>query len=181
MTLSLSFKAPTPSPRGGETMRLLLVGMAALPLGLVLDRWFGLLPALTSHCGGSGTLLGTLAWHWACMPATCLMMLFAGPAWIAVEALAPVGRAGAAQRDGRSGAFAAGVCHVAMLAGMAGVQCAGPTILALAGLPWTGGAAIGAMTLGMACGIGAASFWSGRIKGCVRDANPRMGRRSSLC
>ena len=45
-------------------------------LGLLLDRWFGLLPALTARCGGSETLWGTLAWHWACMPATCLMMMF---------------------------------------------------------------------------------------------------------
>ena len=53
--------------------------MAALPFGLVLDGGFGLLPALSARCGGSGSLMATLEWHWASMPATCLTMLFAAP------------------------------------------------------------------------------------------------------
>ena len=159
MTSSACLAAPSPSRReiGAGTTPLLFVGMAALPLGLILDRRFGLLPALTARCGGAETLLGALAWHWACMPATCLMMLLATPAWIGIEVLARSRRAGSARRDRGTGALAACGCHLAMLLGMASALGAGPELAALAGLPWTSGAAIASMAFGMVCGTGAAS------------------------
>jgi hypothetical protein len=138
-------------------LALLFVGLTALPLGLLLDRRFGLLPALTLRCGGTETLLGALAWHWSCMPATCLMMLFAAPAWIGLEALAASRRPGAARRDRPTGALAACGCHLAMLLGMASALGVGAKLAALAGLPWTGGAAVAAMAFGMVCGTAAAS------------------------
>jgi hypothetical protein len=72
----------------------LFVGVTALALGLVLDGWLGLLPALSARCGGSETRRGRIAWHWACMPATCLMMMFAAPASIGLIAMMRVGRPG---------------------------------------------------------------------------------------
>jgi hypothetical protein len=159
MTSGACLAAPAPSRReiAARNTPLLFVGLAALPLGLLLDRRFGLLPALTARCGGPETLWGTLAWHWACMPATCLMMLFAAPAWIGLEALTASRRPGAARCDRPTGALAACGCHLAMLLGMASALGAGPELAALAGLPWTGGAAIAAMAFGMVCGTGAAS------------------------
>jgi hypothetical protein len=158
MTSSACLAAPSPSRReiSGRNTPLLFVGLAALALGLLLDRRFGLLPALTARCGGPETLWGALAWHWACMPATCLMMLFAAPAWIGLEALAASRRPGSARRDRPTGALAACGCHLAMLLGMASALGAGPKLAALAGLPWTGGAAVAAMAFGMVCGTGAA-------------------------
>jgi hypothetical protein len=160
MTASASFAAPTPSHRGvsSETVEVMFICMAAFPLGLVLDRWFGLLPALTARCGGFETFEGTLEWHWACMPATSLMMLFAAPAWIGLRALTRVGRPVPARRDCRTGALAALFCHAAMLVGMACGLGAGPGLAALAGRPWTSGAAIGAMACGMVCAMAAALF-----------------------
>jgi hypothetical protein len=171
MTSSACLAAPVPSRRE-ITVRntpLLFVGMAALPLGLLLDRRFGLLPALTARCGGSETLWGTLAWHWACMPATCLMMVFAAPAWIGIEALARGGRTGPARSDRPTVALAACACHLAMLLGMAAALGVGPELAALAGLRWTVGAAIAAMAFGMVCGTGAASA-CGAIK--IRQCGP---------
>jgi hypothetical protein len=160
MTSSALFAAPSPSDRGDSIRKidLLLVCMAALPLGLVIDRWFGLLPALAARCGGFGSLLGTLEWHWACMPATSLMMLFAAPAWIGLKAFTTVVRSGLARHDCQTKALAALCCHSAMLAGMACGLGAGPGLAALAGRPWTSGAAIGAMACGMVCGMAAALF-----------------------
>ena len=84
VTATASFAAPAPSCRGvgSETLDVMVICIAAFPIGLALDRWFGLLPALTARCGGFETFEGSLEWHWACMPATSLMMLFAAPAWI---------------------------------------------------------------------------------------------------
>ena len=159
MTLSVSFPAASPSRRGSaENLRLLFVGMTALALGLILDRWLGLLPALSARCGGSGTLWGTLAWHWACMPATCLMMMFAAPPSIGLNAMTRVGRPGHAWRDCRTDALAALRCHVAMPAAMACGLGAGPDLAAFVGLPWTSGVAIAAMAFGMVGGMATASF-----------------------
>jgi hypothetical protein len=97
------------------------------------------------------------------------MMLFAAPAWIGLGALARGGRAGPARRDRGTGALAACGCHLAMLLGMASALGAGPELAALAGLPWTGGAAIAAMAFGMVCGMGAASA-CGAIK--IRQRGP---------
>ena len=171
MTSSACLAAPAPSRLeiGARNTPLLFVGLTALPLGLLLDRRFGLLPALTARCGGSETLWGALAWHWSCMPATCLMMLFAAPAWIGLEALARGGRAGSARRHRGTGALAACGCHLAMLLGMASALGAGPELAALAGLPWTGGAAIAAMAFGMVGGMAAASA-CGAIK--IRQCRP---------
>ena len=159
MTSSVIFGAPAPSHRGGSirSMDVLLVCMAALPLGLVIDRWFGLLPALTARCGGFESPLGMLEWHWACMPATSLMMLCAAPAWIGLRALARSRRSGAGRPHRPTGALAACACHLAMLIGIASALCAGPELAALAGLPWTGGAAIAAMAFGMVSGMGASA------------------------
>ncbi len=131
MTSSACLAAPAPSRReiAARNTPLLFVGLTALPLGLLLDRRFGLLPALTARCGGAETLLGALRWHWSCMPATCLMMLFAAPAWIGIEALARAGRAGSARRDRGTGALAACGCHLAMLIGMASTLGAGPELV----------------------------------------------------
>jgi hypothetical protein len=171
MTSSACLAAPSPSRReiGARTTPLLFVGLTALPLGLLLDRRFGLLPALTARCGGTETLPGALAWHWACMPATCLMMLFAAPAWIGLEALARGRRPGVARRDRGTGAIAACGSHLAMLLGMASALGAGPELVGAAGLPWTGGAAVAAMAFGMVCGMGAASA-CGAIK--IRQCGP---------
>ncbi len=160
MTSSAVFAVSAPSDRGNSirSIDVLLVCMAALPLGLVIDRWFGLLPALTARCGNFESLLGALEWHWACMPATSLMMLSAAPAWISLKVFATAGRSGPARRDCRAGALGAIFCHVAMLAGMASGLVAGPGMFALAGRPWTSGAAIGAMACGMVCGMAAASL-----------------------
>jgi hypothetical protein len=186
MTSSACPSAPSPSRRqiaAGNTP-LVFVGLTALPLGLLLDRRFGFLPALTARCGGTETLLGALAWHWTCMPATCLMMLLATPAWIGIEVLARSRRAGSARRDRGTGALAACFCHLAMLVGMASALGAGPELAGAAGLPWTGGAAIAAMAFGMVCGTGAASA-CGAIK--MRQCGPEAegigakARRSSPC
>ena len=160
MTASASFAASRPSRRGvsSETVDVMFICIAAFPIGLALDCWFGLLPALTARCGGFETVEGTLEWHWACMPATSLMMLFAAPAWIGLKAVTTAGRSGAARHDCQTKALAALCCHVAMLAGMACGLGAGPGLTALAGIPWTSGAAIGAMASGMLCGMAAALF-----------------------
>jgi hypothetical protein len=160
VTASASFAPPTPSHRGvsAETVDVMFVCTAAFPVGLVLDRWFGLLPALAARCGGFETFQGTLEWHWACMPATSLMMLCAAPAWIGLKALTTAGRPDPARRDCRTGALAALFCHVVVLAGMACGLGAGPGLAAFAGRPWTSGAAIGAMACGMVCGIASASL-----------------------
>lgn len=155
MTSDACPAAPSPSHRPAtvENGDLLIACMAALPLGLVLDHWFGLLPALADRCGGSDALLETLQWHWRCMPATCLMMLFAAPAWIGVKILVGPG----APRRRRWGDYLAALgCHVAMLAGMICALGVGPPLASLVGSPWTGGAAIGAMTVGMVSGFAAA-------------------------
>ncbi len=158
MTTTASFAAPAPSCRGvsSETVDVMFICIAAFPIGLALDRWFGLLPVLTARCGGFETFRGTLEWHWACMPATLFMMLFAPPAWISLKALTAASRPGLALHDRRTGALAALCCHVAMLAGTACGLGAGPGLAALAGRPWTSGAAIGAMACGMICGMAAA-------------------------
>ncbi len=160
MTSSNSFAAPTPSRRAVsvETLDVMLISAAAFPLGLVLDRWFGLLPALTARCGGFDTFLGTLKWHWACMPATSLMMLCAAPVWIGLKTFMTARRAGAEPHECRTGALAALFCHIAMLAGMACALGLGPSLAALARSPWTSGAAIVAMACGMVCGMAAASL-----------------------
>jgi hypothetical protein len=132
--------------------------MAALPLGLVIDRWFGLLPAVTARCGGFVSLLETLEWHWKCMPATSLAMLFAAPAWIGLKIWVTVGQPARATHDCRTNALAALGCHAAMLSGMSCGLASGPGLAALAGLPWTSGASIGAMASGMVCGMAAASL-----------------------
>jgi hypothetical protein len=67
MTSSASFGAPAPSNRGdgiGDT-DLLLVSMAVLPLGLILDRPLVRTPASPdgARCAGSGALLATIEWH----------------------------------------------------------------------------------------------------------------------
>jgi hypothetical protein len=136
-----------------ENADVLIVCVAALPLGLGLDQWFGHLPALTAYCGESVTLLGMLEWHWACMPLTCLMMLFAAPAWIGLKALA---RPHAHQQHRWRNAVAPLACHSAMLIGMAWALGAGPSLAALVAVPWTSGAAMGAMTCGMGGGMAAA-------------------------
>jgi hypothetical protein len=66
MTPIASFAAPTPSHRGvsSETVDVMFVCIAAFLLGLVLDGWFGLLPALAARCGGFKSFQGTLEWHW---------------------------------------------------------------------------------------------------------------------
>jgi hypothetical protein len=158
MTATASFAAPAPSCRGvsSETLDVMVICIAAFPIGLALDRWFGLLPALTARCGGFETFEGSLEWHWACMPATSLMMLFAAPAWIGLKAFTTVVRSGLARHDCQTKALAALCCHAAMLAGMACGLGAGPGLAALAGRPWTSGAAIGAMACGMVCGMAAA-------------------------
>jgi hypothetical protein len=160
MTSSALFAAPARCDRGDSirSIDVLLVCMAALPLGLVVDRWFGLLPALTARCGNFETILGTLEWHWACMPATSLIMLFAAPAWIGLKSWTMAGRPGRAAHDCRANALASLCCHVSMLTGMAFGLGAGPSLAGLAGLPWTSGAAIGAMASGMVCGMAAASL-----------------------
>jgi hypothetical protein len=158
MTTTASFAAPAPSYRSvsSETVDVTFICIAAFPIGLALDRWFGLLPALAARCGGFETFQGTLEWHWACMPATSLMMLCAAPAWIGLKTFTTPGRSGLAQHDRPTRTLAALFCHVAMLAGMAcGLGC-GPGLAALAGIPWTSGAAIGAMACGMICGMAAA-------------------------
>lgn len=131
--------------------------MAALPFGLVLDGGFGLLPALTARCGGPGSLIAALEWHWAFMPATCLMMLFAAPVWIGLKALARAGQCDASVACGTRPIAAVG-CHLAMLAGMVLALGAGPNLAGLAGAAWTSGAAIAAMALGMISGLAAASL-----------------------
>jgi hypothetical protein len=146
---------------GDANAQVLLACAAALPLGLVLDRWFGLLPALSARCGGSQTLWASLEWHRACMPATCLAMLFAPPAWIGLKAMMRALSPSVSQHDCRHATFAACGCHLAMMAGMAGVLGIGPSLAALVGLPWTGGVAIGAMALGMVGGMGAAGLVTG--------------------
>jgi hypothetical protein len=150
--------APLPTRRRvmGENADVALACMAALPLGLVLDRSFGFLPALAARCGASDTFWGTLEWHWACMPATCLMMLAAAPAWIGLKVLSRFDGFGGSWQDRRSDKLAALGCHLAMLAGMACALGAGPSVAALVGGPWTSGAAIAAMALGMAGGMAAA-------------------------
>ena len=90
------------------------------------------------------------------MPATSLMMLCAAPAWIGLRALSD--RFGGARHDCQTGTLAALCCHVSMLTGMACGLSAGPGLAALAGLPWTSGAAIGAMAFGMVGGMAAASL-----------------------
>jgi hypothetical protein len=159
MTSSAPFATQAPSDRvaGVGSVNLLLVCMAALPLGLVLDRWFGLLPALTARCGAFETLRGTLEWHWAYMPATCLMMLFAAPAWIGLKAMT-AGRSRGAGHERRIDALAALGCHFAMLVGMAYGLDAGPALASLARLQWTSGAAIAAMAFGMVGEMAAASL-----------------------
>jgi hypothetical protein len=130
--------------------------MAALPLGLLLDRRFGQLPALTTQCGAADTLLGSLEWHWACMPATCLLMVFAAPACVCLKSMANVWR-GSPQFARRTEGLAALCCHFVMLAGMASALLAGPSLAALVGRTWTSGAEIAAMAFGMLFG-GAADF-----------------------
>ena len=176
MTLSACFPAASLSCRdSSENLRLLFVSAAALALGLLLDRWFGLLPALTARCGGSETLWGTLAWHWACMPATCLMMMFAAPAAIGCTAMSRVGRPGHAWRDCRADALAALRRHLAMLAAMACGLSVGPDLAAFAGLPWTSGVAIAAMAFAMVGGMAAASFCETLNSGPLRRS--RRNRR----
>ena len=174
MTLSDSFPAVSRSHRGisGENLHLLFVGTAALPLGLLLDRWFGLLPALTARCGGSETLWGTLVWHRACMPATCLMTMFAAPASIGLKAMTRVGRPGHARHDCRMDALAALRCHVAMLAAMACCLGAGRDLAAFVGLPWTSGVAIAVMALGMVGGMAAAFLCEVLNFGAPRRSRP---------
>ena len=94
MALSARSAARSPSCRssGAETVALLFVCMAALPLGLAVDSRFGLRPMLTARCGGFETLRATLEWHWTQMPATCLMMLVAAPVWIGLKAWTTAGR-----------------------------------------------------------------------------------------
>ncbi len=160
MTATASFAATEPSHRGvsPETVDVMFICIAAFLIGLALDRWFGLLPALAARCGGFETFQGTLEWHWSCMPATSLMMLLAAPAWIGFKALTTAGRSSLARHVCRTGTLAALFCHVAMLAGMACGLGAGPGLAALAGIAWTSGAAIGAMACGMFCGMAAALF-----------------------
>jgi hypothetical protein len=99
-------------------------------------------------------------------------MLLAAPAWIGLEALARSGRPAVARRDRPTGALAACGCHLAMLLGMASALGASPELAALAGLPWTGGAAIAAMALGMVCGMAAASaFGASKIRQCGLEAD----------
>jgi hypothetical protein len=160
MTATASFAAPRPSRRGvsSETVDVMFICIAAFPIGLALDRWLGLLPALAARCGGFETLRGALEWHWACMPATSLMMLFAAPAWIGLKAFPTAVRSGPARHDCQTKVRGALCCHAAMLAGMACGLGAGPGLAALAGIPWRSGAAIGAMACGMVCGMAAALF-----------------------
>jgi hypothetical protein len=157
MTATASFAAARPSHRGvgSEAVDVMFICIAAFPIGLALDRWFGLLPALAAPCGGFETLQGTLEWHWACMPATSLTMLLAAPGWIGLKALTIADRS--LRHDCRAGPLAALFCHAAMLAGMVFGLAAGPNFAAFAGFPWTSGAAIGAMACGMVCGMAAAS------------------------
>ena len=171
MTSSAVFAAPAPSERGGglRSIDVLLVCMAALPMGIAIDQWFGLLPALTARCGGIGSPLETLEWHWTSMPATSLMMLFAAPAWIGLKAFTTTGRSGHPRHDRPTGALAALFCHVSMLIGMALGLGAGPSLAALVGSPWTSGAAIGAMAAGMVCGMAAASL-CGMVSSAARTA-----------
>jgi hypothetical protein len=156
MTASASFAAARPPGPGisAETVDVMFICIAAFPIGLALDRWFGLLPALAARCGGFETLRATLEWHWACTPATSLMMLLAAPVWIGLKALTPADRS--LRHDYRAGPLAALFCHAAMLAGMVFGLAAGPSLAALAGIPWTTGAAIGAMACGMVCGMAVA-------------------------
>jgi hypothetical protein len=148
---------PNLSPAGANA-QVLLACAAALPLGLVLDRWFGLLPALSARCGGSRTLWASLEWHWTCVPATCLTMLFGAPAWMGLKAMMTALRPTRSQHNCRNDTFAACACHLAMMAGMAGALGVGPGLAALAGSPWTSGGAIGAMAFGMFGGMGAAGL-----------------------
>jgi hypothetical protein len=104
------------------------------------------------------TLWASLEWHRTFMPATCLAMLFAAPAWIGLKAMMRALSPSVSQHDCRHATFAARGCHPAMMAGMAGVLGVGPSLAALVGLPWTGGVAIGAMALGMVGGMGAAGL-----------------------
>jgi hypothetical protein len=138
-----------------ENAEVLIVCVAALPLGLALDQWFGFLPAITAYCAASTTLPGMLELHWTCMPVTCLVMLFAAPAWIGLKVLA---RPRAHQQNRWWDAVAPLACHSAMLIGMACALGAGPSLAALVAVPWTSGAAMGAMACGMAGGMAAASL-----------------------
>ena len=130
MTSSAVFAAPVPSDRGDgiRSIDVLLVCMAALPMGLAIDRWFGLPPALTARCGGFGSLVGTLEWHWTCMPATSLMMLCAAPAWIGLKSWSMAGRPGRAAHDCRTDALSALCSHVSMLIGMAAASAPAPAL-----------------------------------------------------
>lgn len=128
---------------GGE---IALVCAAALPLGLAVDRARGLLPALTTRCGGAESLWDALAWHWLCMPTTCLAMLLAPPAWIGLKLTLATARNRAAPRGQTRRAVG---CHLMMLAGMAAALDAGPKLAPLVGATWTSGAALAAMAGGM--------------------------------
>jgi hypothetical protein len=159
MTWNAALAARAPSGRRFrfDNLDVLLACMAALPFGLALDGRLGLLPALNARCGGSGSLMAALEWHWACMPATCLMMLFVAPVWIGLKALARAGQGDARVACGTRPIAAVG-CHVAMLAGMVFALGAGPNLAGLAGAAWTSGAAIAAMAFGMISGLAAASL-----------------------
>ncbi len=159
MTWNAAFAVRAPSSRrfGFGNVDVFLACMAALPFGLLLDHRFGLLPALSARCGGSGSLMAALEWHWASMPATCLTMLFAAPVWIGLKALARAGQSDANRTCGTRPIAAFG-CHLAMLGGMVFALGAGPNLAGLAGAAWTSGAAIAAMAFGMISGLAAASF-----------------------
>lgn len=150
--------AATPPP-AGKNMEMFAVCSAAMAIGFLLDRGFGWPPALTAPCGGSQTLWAMIAWHWRCMPATTMLMLFAGPAWLGLDALTTIGRKrGAPRHECGDRPLAALGCHFAMLAGMASALCLEPRTAALFGFSWTSGAAMAAMTCGMIGGLAAASL-----------------------
>ena len=155
-------RSPARSQAAGQSADALLAGMAALALGLILDRSFGLLPALSARCGGSGAVWQTLEWHFACMPATFLTMAFAAPVCFGLRALATTGRGRVSRRRLGAGALAELSRHLAMLAGMACFLVISPSVVALAGAPWTNGVAISAMVFGMAAGV-AASWMVGEL------------------
>ncbi len=162
-----------------RNLDMLVVCSAAMALGSFLDGRLAAPPALAAACVSSQTLWGVVERHWSCMPAAFLLMLLAGPAWIALNAMATLGRRrGASARDCRESALAALGCHGAMLAGMAGALWLEPRVAALASLSPTSGAAVAAMACGMIWGLAAASL-CGRFKSAAYAVAGRFLARFS--
>jgi hypothetical protein len=162
----------------GGNLQMFAVCSAAMAIGFLIDRGLASPLAPTASCGGSESLGAVIAWHWACMPATFLLMGLAGPAWIGFGALAAIRRkpnASTHECPGRP--LAALGCHFAMLAGMACALGLEPRVAALLGFSWTSGAAMAAMACGMVCGLAAASLCA-KLKATANAAATAYRRAS---